>query len=231
MADSTRLIELVECWTSHARWQSLHSHFASYQKHSEEQRSNAVLRAKYRRELSHDPESREHYEYLISICSAIVDDEKQAADVYDKLHGNLASELNELRQLVRERSPDCLGFIPIQNYENPPDSAGEIVLAREMTRLLGDLLERGRDGGIQSADAGRSEPAAKRKGDKIAHAIAVLSLHPDWNNKQIAEAAEAHEKTLSNSKRFKAVRGAVKASGQASLRRSSHRDDGDDGDD
>jgi hypothetical protein len=45
----------------------------------------------------------------------------------------------------------------------------------------------------------------------FARAIAVLIDHPDWTNKQIADAAGVHEKTLSRNKKFKEAKAIYKA--------------------
>ena len=78
--------------------------------------------------------------------SSIAGADRERSDDARLLHGNLASELNELRLLVRERAPGCLGLIPVPKYEKPPDSAGEIVLAVRMAGLLGELSARGKPG-------------------------------------------------------------------------------------
>lgn len=57
----------------------------------------------------------------------------------------------------------------------------------------------------------------------IAYAIGVLAIHPDWNNKQIADKAEMHPGTLSNSIRFKAARAAIKEAGKLTHRKSRNR--------
>jgi hypothetical protein len=55
--------------------------------------------------------------------------------------------------------------------------------------------------------------------DKIAYAIALLSLHPDWTNSRIAEHAGLHEKSLSRNSKFKAARNAIRSVGAASHHR------------
>lgn len=57
----------------------------------------------------------------------------------------------------------------------------------------------------------------------IAYALALLAMHPEWSNKQIAEEAELHRGTLSNNKKFKAAREAIKESGKKAHRQSRNR--------
>jgi hypothetical protein len=59
----------------------------------------------------------------------------------------------------------------------------------------------------------------QKRPSKIALAIAVLSEHPDWTNAEIATRVHCNVKSLSNSKKFKAARNAIKAAGRAALPR------------
>lgn len=54
---------------------------------------------------------------------------------------------------------------------------------------------------------------------KIALAIAVLSQHPDWTVKKVAEEVGCHAKYLSGSAQFKTARKAIQAAGAAEMRR------------
>ena len=74
---------------------------------------------------------------------------------------------------------------------------------------------------IKAEAAGDDTPSPhpSPRGDKIALALSILIQHPEWSNRQIAEAAACNKNYLSQSARFKATRKAIKTSGQESQRR------------
>ena len=75
-------------------------------------------------------------------------------------------------------------------------------------------------------------PPAQSQGDDSqmsgeARALAVLTDHPDWTDKRIAEEAGVHPKTLYRYERYKTARQMLKDSGRAGLPRGFKTGDGD----
>jgi hypothetical protein len=64
------------------------------------------------------------------------------------------------------------------------------------------------------------KPAGTITLSKIDQALAVLSSHPNWTNRQIAHQVGCSATYLSQSSKFSATREAIKAMGQEDLRRS-----------
>jgi len=70
-----------------------------------------------------------------------------------------------------------------------------------------------------TTDAGTSGRPAQ-PGEKIAKAIFLLALHPEWTYARIAEEAGVRQKSLSRNQKFKAARQAIKSVGKLNHRRS-----------
>jgi hypothetical protein len=66
-----------------------------------------------------------------------------------------------------------------------------------------------------------------RKPSKLATALALLQLHPDWTNKQIAASVPCNEKYLSQSPHFKNAKKTLKAIGRGTIHRGSKSKEGD----
>jgi hypothetical protein len=77
------------------------------------------------------------------------------------------------------------------------------------------------------AEEGREVPRASAKKDKvnsIEKALGLLSKHPDWPDKRIAEAAGCSPANLSGNPKYRAAREAIKGIGQESrIRSKKHR--------
>jgi hypothetical protein len=73
-------------------------------------------------------------------------------------------------------------------------------------------------GARPSGGAGESTMPASPP-SKLARALAVLQDHPDWTNKQIANAAGCNPKYLSQNRKFRAAREAIRGIGQETLAR------------
>jgi hypothetical protein len=148
------------------------------------------------------------------------------------------ADLDAINAGVRALAPELLGDVPIVelDHRRPGDDlaagAEAIAAARGMKRLLGLLLAREarevrHDAGARTEGAPTSSPVpitatqAKRE-EKIARAVGILILNPDWTDKKIAEAVGVHPGTLSRYESFRAARKAAAEGGKVNLRRASH---------
>ena len=110
----------------------------------------------------------------------------------------------------------------IDNEVRPPDDWLVEMGLVDLTPRTPEDEQRERDNASLSdptTDAGTRGRTAQ-PGQKIAKAIGLLALHPEWTNAQIAAEAGVHEKSLSRNEKFKAARQAIKAVGKLSHRRS-----------
>jgi hypothetical protein len=123
------------------------------------------------------------------------------------LAGPVADYKEELLTVMRQ----SVGTITLRDlYSKALPARGQCLGALNRLTWLAEAAEHGPGDTL----GGRAKPS------KEATAIALLIEHPDWSNQQIAEAVGCNVKYLSQAKKFRAARAAVRGIGQESLRRS-----------
>jgi hypothetical protein len=132
--------------------------------------------------------------------------------------------LTILEQLV-EAAQDYLQAVRPGTAESAPAFCEGLAVKLGLPAVEGqavgdwDFLRHSLEEELDLASGEAPAGAARAPIGKIAAALGILSVHPDWTNKQIAEAVGCHVKYLSQSPRFRAARRAIKDAGKEEHRR------------
>ncbi|MFC1762944.1 hypothetical protein ACFL6U_12805 [Planctomycetota bacterium] len=99
------------------------------------------------------------------------------------------------------------------------------ITGKHLHRLVSKARDLLLDSRGQSCKSKKSKTALNMSGE--ARALAVLTDHPDWTNKEIAKKAGVHEKTLSRYQNFCSARKMMKESGIRDIPRGHKTEEGD----
>lgn len=132
----------------------------------------------------------------------------ELAEFYHKQVIDAHRELIELENLLRAHAPKLLRLVPVVNFFDPqPDDVSPWLSA--MREIEAEFLA------LMVPEPTTTTGTNASVDDQ---ALAVLVLHQDWTNEQIATAVDTHPKYLSskNCPKFKAARAAIRSTTIAS---------------
>ena len=195
-ASSDRILELAWKWQNRVTWDIGFEAVAEWRKCRDKSNQDRATAQKMR-DAGQLGEMLELFQH----------DAERGDEIAETCHKQaVASQQNllDLANLLREHAPKLLRLVPVVNFhEAPPADLTPWLSA--MREIEAEVLA------LMAPESTTTTTGTNASVDD--QALAVLVLHQDWNNEQIATAVDTHPKYLSskNCPKFKAARAAIRS--------------------
>ncbi len=192
-----RIIELAWKWQNRVTWDIGFEAAAEWRKYRDKANQDRAT-AKRMADLGQQGEMLEMFRH-----DAERDDE--IAETGHKQAVAAQQELLDLANLLRQHAPRILRLVPVVSFHEAPP-ADLLPWLSAMREIEGEIL-------TLVAEPTPAAAGAATNGSVEDQALAVLVLHQDWTNEQIATAVGTHPKYLSSKhcSKFKAARAAIRS--------------------